>query len=405
MKPVRPETYQIIPLGTGWRLAAADSDAQTADTLEQAAQFLPNGTRVELFLPTHLLILERMKLPASDAGELAGMVELQLEKSLSFPINEVASSFLLVQQGEKSSSVLSIAVRLSQLDELCAPFRSRGILTAIRVHAADIAADLPPQENALCIFEEDGQIVATISAYSKLAWAHCTSVSKAGNFADELTGLSLAAEMDGASTEFDRIYLDRAHGPWQEALKNHFSTPIAILPLDGRTADSGVDLTPKGWLNDAANEVKSARRKRLLLLVAAAYLAAVAGGFAYIGWLKMEANKLDAENAVIRPRIEALQASQARWKAMEPALDPDRATVELLYQLCRHIPKDKLHLTEFDQSVTQWKVFGESDSADLAVEYLSALKNEKDLAAFRISSSPPSLLPNGSAQFSIFGKR
>jgi len=405
VKSISPSVFRLSPRSSGWQLVRPDGRAETYDTVEQVSQAIPKGSSIHLALPTGVLLLDRMQLPSSDPVELAAMAELQLEKALPYPIQEVKSSISVIEAGE-TSSVLAIAVRLSHLDELCAPLLAKGaIVEKTTPLVSFIAASCSPQEQTLCIYRESGDIVSAISSGGKLSWAHCTPAAEAERFPLDLPRLLLTAELQGASAKLTRIHLDPDCRQWKETLESQLHAPVESRSLDDIVWASSVDLTPDSWLQRVARRVRSARMKQVLLLAGASYLALFALSFSYVGWLKLKASRLDAEYAAIRPQIEALQARQTRWNAMAPAVEPDRATDELLYQLCRNLPPAALHLTEFDQSPTQWKVVGEADSADLAVAYLGKLKGEKELSDFSISASPPTLLPNGGAQFSIFGKR
>jgi hypothetical protein len=64
-----------------------------------------------------------------------------------------------------------------------------------------------------------------------------------------------------------------------------------------------------------------------------------------------------------------------------------------------------VRITEFDQQPGQWRVTGEAPNAGLAIDYVTRLKADPELAAYQINASPPQLLPNEHAQFSIFGTR
>ena len=78
--------------------------------------------------------------------------------------------------------------------------------------------------------------------------------------------------------------------------------------------------------------------------------------------------------------------------------------MELLYQASRNLPTDGIRITEFDLQATQWRIIGEAPTANLAIDYVSRLKAEKELKTFLIEAKPPQLLPNEHAQFTIYGK-
>ena len=86
----------LTPDADGWRLSRTGAAPQKMATLGEAAAALPAGMRLHLALPCQAVLIERMTLPATDRAELAGMVQLQLEKTLPFAIEEVSSDFVVV---------------------------------------------------------------------------------------------------------------------------------------------------------------------------------------------------------------------------------------------------------------------------------------------------------------------
>ena len=126
MKKTGAAPALLTPDAIAWRLLRAGVPPQKFATLAEAAAALPAGTHLHLALPCQAVLLERMTLPATDRAELAGMVQLQLEKSLPFPIEDVSADFLIVETGETESTLVSAAAQHGQLAALCAPLRERG---------------------------------------------------------------------------------------------------------------------------------------------------------------------------------------------------------------------------------------------------------------------------------------
>ena len=67
-------------------------------------------------------------LPTSDPAEMAGMVELQVDKFSPFPVEHMAVAFELLSQKETSSRVLIATVQREIVENLGAAFREAGIL-------------------------------------------------------------------------------------------------------------------------------------------------------------------------------------------------------------------------------------------------------------------------------------
>jgi len=79
----------LVPDARGWRMRVPGAEEQALPTLDEAVAAVPAGAHVELALPCHSVLLERHKLPATDRAELADMLQLQLEKTLPFPVERL----------------------------------------------------------------------------------------------------------------------------------------------------------------------------------------------------------------------------------------------------------------------------------------------------------------------------
>jgi hypothetical protein len=142
-----------------------------------------------------------------------------------------------------------------------------------------------------------------------------------------------------------------------------------------------------------------------LQLAAMIYLVLVAAAFVYLAFLKSRVQKLERQLAETQPQVEFVQAQEARWKALAPAVEPGRYTVELLYLLQQSLPTPEVKITEVNHTPTQFGVTGEAPAAPLAIEYVEKLRAEPALKEFKIElPQQPRILPNGTASFSIFGK-
>src|SRR3989442_490591 len=114
------------PDAHGWRVSTGGGAEQSVGTLGQAIAVLPANAKVELALPCQSVLIERHKLPSTDSAELADMLQLQLEKTLSYPLEDVSHGFEVLSQNENESTVLTFAASRAQLDTLCAPLREKG---------------------------------------------------------------------------------------------------------------------------------------------------------------------------------------------------------------------------------------------------------------------------------------
>ena len=401
MKKVSAAAALITPDLDGWRVGG-----KKYPTLAEAVAAVPAKGKLHLALPCQDVLLERLKLPSTDRAELSGMLQLQLEKTLPYPVEEVSTDFQVLGEAENESTLLSVAAHSGQLGDLCQPMREAARLPEkITLFAMHVAAACPEDQVVLAIYPEQGKLVAAIVENRKLGWAQTFPGTDVETLMDELPRLLLPAELDGVPTNFSTIRLASDLEPLADPLREFFGLPVELVSLDGPMPEPAGNLLPPAWEADAKRLERSDRLRQQLLIGAVIWLLLVAGAFIYLAWLKRQEQKIAAELAAARPQLEYITAREARWNALAPAVNPARYTVELLYQLHKNLPSPEVKITELDQQLSQWKVTGEAPSAALAVEFVEKLKNEKELAAWQINAGPPSILPNEHAQFSIFGKQ
>ena len=405
MKKSGADVALLTPDADGWRLTNAGGAARKIATLGEAAAALADGTRLHLALPCQAVLLERMTLPATNREELEGMVQLQLEKTLPFPIEDVSSDFVVVATGENESTLVAAAAQHAQLDTLCAPLRARGRLPEkITPFPMHIAGACPADETVLAVYPEQGQLVVAICEKSRLAWTYVLPALDAESLRSALPQMLLGAEMEGVPVVFSRVRLAQECAPLAEVLHDFFLLPVEFAAFDGPLPEPDVNLVPASWQADVDRGTRAAHWRQRLIAAGVVYVLAIVSAFAYLAWLKAQARKIDAQLAAAQPVEKFVLSQEARSQTLAPAIDPRRFARELLYQINKDRPTDDIHITEFDLQPAQWRVVGEAPSANLAIDYLSKLKEEKELGAFVIDAKPPQLLPNEHAQFTIFGK-
>ena len=410
MKKPSAGAAHLTPDATGWRVRAAGGTAQSMRTLEEAVGSIPLGQPIHLALPCHAALLERLTLPSTDRTELAGMIQLQLEKTLPYPVEQVSSDFEVISSSENESTLLSIAAPTAHLEALCQPFRSRSRLPGkITLYAAHVAASCARDQVVLCIWEEDAQLVVAICEQGKLGFAQTLPSADVAALTSELPQMLLSAEMEGVPTDFASVRVEQGCAHLADALQPFFEgVPIESMSFDEPLPDAGGNLLPPDWLNESRRLESAGHLKQRLQTVAMIYLVLVAAAFAYLAFLKSRVQKVDARLAETQPQVEFVQAQQARWLALAPAIDPGRSAVEIISLVFNNLPTSEVQFTIFDytpgSTATQFSLQGEAPSANLAIEYVEKLRVEPGLSSLKIEANPPSILPTGSAKFQVFGK-
>lgn len=405
MKKPGVEVAQIIPDAHGWRLYHAGK-SQTVATLAEALPLLPPKAALNLALPTSMLLLERLTLPSTDREELSGMVLLQQEKTLPYPIEEVATDFQVLRTGENESTVASLAVHLPALTALCRPLRDQKVLPQkITPFAQHVAAAYPEEETVLAVWAEQEHLIVAICESGKLGWAQTLPTIDAETVSSDLPQLLLAAEMEGVPTTFSRVLLANDLGDLEPALRGVLGIPVLRFAVDTSLPVPDTNLLPPSWSAEAHGYERTERLRQRLMMVAVVYLVLLAGAFVYLAWTKRRVQKVDAQIAQLQPQLTSTQARRQRWETLAPAVDWHRFPVEILYQAWNARPSQDLRITLVNTGLNDFAIEGEAPSAAIAVAYFNKLKDNPELSAFEIQMpNQPAILPNEHAQFRIFGK-
>ena len=408
MKKPGAEIAFFTPDIQGWRARWPKAEDRVGAALELVLEGLSAGHEIHLALPVNMVLIERLTLPAVERTELEGMVELQLEKTLPYSLEEAVNHFEIIRQTETESVVLSVSANCAQVDELCAPFRSAGRLPQkITLYATLVAASCVPEECVLCIWPEDGQLAVAIIENGKLGFAHSIFGTDAESLRSELPQVLLSAEMEGVPTTFSRVRIEKECEELRLPLSELFEGTIVCEALlrEGDCAGGG-DLAPPAWQAEVHRIAKAGRLRQQLQAVAVIYLLALAGAFLYLAWLKGRVQKLDAQLAESRPQVEFIATRQMRWRQLAPAINPSYYAIEIMNLVVANLPSPEVKLTTFELSLGAVRIDGEAPSSSQAVEFLEKLTQDKvfkDLG-YNFESPPPKVLQNDSAQFSIFGK-
>jgi hypothetical protein len=388
----------------GWRVRTPGGAERTAPSLAEAVADLPANANLELDLPCQSVVIERHKLPSTERSELAGMLQLQLEKTLPFPIEDVTHGFEILGQTETESTVLTVAAPYAQLAELCAPLRDKGCLPGrITLHALRIAAACPPGETVLALWPEQEQTVAAIITDGRLAWAQPIAGLSAETVLAELPGAILGAELDGVSSDFTSIRIAEGCTGLESGLAAHFGRPVQ--PLGALSAATGtLDLLPESWQADARRRERTDKLKHNLLLAAVGYLLLLSGAFIYLAWLKRQTRNAQAELEAMKPRFAGIERQMARWDSLAPAVDPNRYIVEVVHQLATNWQaNEKLQFTSLTFSPREWVLKGEA-TTDARFEFVQRLKRDKELEGFDLQFPPEQPLKDDKVTFTITGK-
>jgi hypothetical protein len=373
-------------------------------TLEEAVPLLSASDEFVLGLPVSAVIAQRFRLPSIDPAEFPEMIRLQIEKLLPFPADEVTSDFELIAQNESESIVSAIAIRNEQLAEVASPLLDRGYIPRqVTVYAAQRASTYAPKGNALLIYPEGELLVYAMTENGKLSLAR--AIERNGDQLQlELPQLRLSAELQGIDASYPNILLDETCYELRATVEGIMTSPTEIVGIELPPAPVKLNLLPESWRRQRLQLMRQVEWRKRLVWTGGAYLAILALLFVYLGLLRFQLGSLDRRIAQDAPGTEFVRATEAKWKALAPAIDPHYYPVEILQHLFESLPSADVRITSYNQSARQISVDGEANTAALAYDFIEKIKKNQDLRTFKFDMAAPRILPNNHAQFRLEGR-
>ena len=399
----------IIPTSHGWNFVRSSAQngswsVRKLQTLEEAVPLLSADDEFVLGLPVSSVMAQRFRLPSVDPAEFPDMIRLQIEKSLPFPPDEVTSDFELIEQSENESVVSTIAISNDRLAELASPLLDRGYIPRqVTVYAAQRARTYAPKGNALLIYPEGEMLVYAMTENGKLSLAR--AIERNGDQLEtELPQLRLSAELQGIDASFPNVLLDETCYELRDAVQGILASPTEIVGIELPPAPVKLNLLPESWRRRRLQLVRQVEWRKRIAWIGGAYVGAIVLLFAYLGLVRFQVGRFDRRIAHDAPETEFVRATEARWQALAPAIDPHYSPVEILQHLFESLPSADVRITTYNQSARQISVDGEANTAALAYEFIDKIKKNPDLRNFQFDMAAPRILPNNHAQFRLEGK-
>ncbi len=388
------------------------SDAERAvvfPTLEDVAvEGVVDAVQITLALPLKSVLLERMHFPTADLEELRGMLQLQLEKSLPYPPDEITSDFSVVSESAGGSVVLAAALPTRVLEQLCEPLRARKMLPfRVGVHAVNAIAACPKNRLVLLLYREQDQVVVAVVEQGKLGYAQAVPAASAQILGAELPQLLLAAELEGVPSDFRLVCLDQNCADFEPILGPLLGVPVEKVDVESAELNEreNFNLVPSEWIHERSRFRRSERLRKQLLRAGFSFLAVLLVAIGFLVWLQVLVNRLDRQLLRLRPELETVRSREDRWKAMGPAIDPTQYPVEIMFQIFQSLPSEDVRITQFTQQLDNFTVEGEAPSAGEVIQFIDTLRDNPELRSYSIESEPPAILPNDHAKFRVFAKR
>ena len=373
--------------------------------LNEAAGLLQNGDEVVLGLPVNAIIAQRLRLPTVDPAEFDGMVRLQVEKSFPYPPEEVTSDFEVIERGESESVVSLVAVHNARLDELAGPLLKSGhIPRQVTVYAAQRAASHAAGGRALIIYREGEKLVSAISENGKLSFTRTLDEGEPENLQRDLPQMALSAELQGIDTSFPKVLLDENCLALRDTVERVFAQRPDLMGMEAPPASVKLNLAPEIWRKQRAAAVRQREWRKRLLWAGGIYAAAFLLFALYVTIIRFQVGHLQKVIRRDAPRVDFIKKTEANWKTLSPAIDPNYYPIEVLLHLFESLPNPDLRITVYEQSARNISVQGEAPSAALAYQFAEKVKKNPGLHDFTFNLGTPRILPNDHAQFRLEGK-
>ena len=374
-------------------------------TLDEAVPLLAATDDFVLGLPVSAVLAQRFRLPSVDPAEFPEMIRIQIEKLLPFAADEVTTDFELIEQDENESVVSAVAIRNEQLKDMASPLLERGYIPRqVTVYAAQRASTHAPSGNAVLIYPEGETLVYAMTENGKLSLARVFEGSNGEQLQLELPQLRLSAELQGIDASSPNVLLDETCYELRDTVQGILSSPTEIVGIELPPAPVKLNLLPESWRRRRLQLVRQAEWKKRLLWAGGAYGGLLFLLLLYLGVMRFQIGWLDRRIRRDAPGTEFVRATEAKWKALAPAIDAHYYPVEMLEDLFESLPSADVRITAYNQSARQISVDGEANTAALAYEFIDKIKKNPELRAFQFDMAAPRILPNNHAQFRVEGK-
>jgi hypothetical protein len=400
----------ITPTAHGWNLLRArDGDGswnvRLLKTLDEAAPLVSFQDEVVLSLPVTSVLAQRLRLPTIDPAEFPEMVRIQIEKALPFSTEEVTTDFELIEQNESESVISAIAVRNEQLAEIAAPLLDKGIIPhQVTVYAAQRASTHAPEGRALLIYPEGETLVSAITENGKVSMTRALEGVEPEQLQMDLPQLALSAELQGIEGSFPNVLIDESCYQLRDTVQGILASSAELVSVETPPASVKLNLLPESWRHRRAQLAKRTQWRKRFSLAGAIYGSSLVLLLLYLGYSRFAIARLDRSIGRDAPSTNFIRETEAKWKALAPAIDSHYYPVEILLHLNESLPSADVRITAYNQSARQISIDGEANTASLAYQFAEKVKKNGGLQSFHFEMAAPRLLPNNHAQFRLEGK-
>lgn len=398
---LRRQKDQYVVVATGRTPAQEESDLTVA---VRAQTGIMKGA-LTVSVPADQTLLRIADLPSTDPEELAGMVELQMDKYSPFPVDQMVVSHEVLSTHNQSTRVLIAAAKQDGLDALGEPFlAAHRQPDRIDVHVLgwlrlilDHDESLKVGRQALLIIDDHGaefvicQDGAPVIIRALGTQRHANEEEGSTELSEEVSYTLTSLESEWGVAPMQKILVwhrDEVPQLLMDRLTRETGHPAEAHSLDElpplseglarratqREPSPALSLAPPEW-----REKRLSRRaqRRLYLLAGAAILVWALG----IGIFLLIAQLDRSHMAAVRTSIEQLEgpAEEARQlrgrvESFEQYADRTRSALEILLEISTRLPPG-VELSSFTYRKGRTvNLRGESANVTAIYDYIEALE-------------------------------
>lgn len=384
-----------------WKPRATSS----AETVESPAEALHVSKPLLIGLPASACRTIGLILPQTDEELLEQIITTQLERR-GFKLEQDAVGrnyrwHLLGQAG--GQAVISVDILAEPFPEALAASHASDYTSALRL------AQLPAGH--LVVVEEQGDLVLAASHQGRLYHSHIFSKVPATEdaLALEITLARLTLEADLGPDTIEGVALVGAS--FDRSLTTRLSSvlelPVRLLaelpPNSALDTKTWTKLLPAGVRTAISASTQRAKIIRGLIFGGLLYASLAFLGFAYLHVQEQRATRLADEVEATSEPAAAVRKANERWRALAPAIEPQRYPMFLLGEINRIMPASGIVIRKFEVKGKEIDIRGEARDAQLAFQFIEDFKKNRVLSRYEWTNPRPEV-KGTTANFRAQGK-
>jgi hypothetical protein len=305
-------------------------------------------------LPANTLLQHIITLPSTDPDEIAGMVELQIDKIAPYPVQQMVVSHEILHQTDTHSRILVAAVLRETVKKMGEAFKAAGLSllsldSDLFCRWKQIAEHTEPIQACLILEKgEAGLVIAHDGIPILLRPLHAASTDSATELLEEIEYALSTLEHEAEIGEIEALHL------WsdqpQPELVNQLSGEISIIAhelaeipalseaLARRYSKHRLELVPREWLETEKNRVLIRKLYTFTAALIALWLIVIVVFSTAFYFHKSSTRTLREEAEALRVPAAAVHQDSRKINALRIYTDQTHSALEALSEISTLLP-------------------------------------------------------------------